>query len=180
MTDTVGQVVEIKMVSKLSMKTIGVNAKKVAALDGDNARLFLCNIFGMADGVKTVEDKNEGKIYHAMVGRFQANRPDGVVVRSGVLYLPSGIHDAYLTAIKGLPEGDTLNFAIGVWSVKSSNLAGYSYEAVNLLPPSAGDPLTQLAAQVETGATQAQLPAPSAQDAVPAQGKGNKAPAKRV
>lgn len=149
MANTQGEVMEIKMVGKLTIKATGANPKLIAAVPEGINTLTLCRIFGMADGVKQKEDPISGKTYFPLVGRFEGRTPDGKVTRSGVLYLPSGIHETYEGAVRKLEEGETLNFAIEIRAVKSSNPAGYSYEAIDLMPPSESDPMAKFAESVE-------------------------------
>lgn len=142
---------EIKMVSKLSAKNGGVSPKKIAVLPESQKHLKLCTIVGIADGVKRVEDPVHGKVYFALRGRFEAvNAEDGEKTRSGVLYLPGGIHETYQAAVENLEEGESIRFAIELRAVRAANPAGYSYEAVDLLPVKEVDPLDDIMAAVSS------------------------------
>lgn len=154
---------EMKMVSKLSVKTGGVSPKKIHSLPDNETTLKLCVIKGIADGVKQVEDPVHGKVFFPLTGRFQAtNAQTGDVTRSGILYLPSGIHETYEAGVRKLEEGDSLQFVLELRAVKADNPAGYSYEAVDLMPPSEVDPLDQIGKQLETKQAVAALPEPVA------------------
>ena len=151
---------EIKMVGKLTVKNGGVNPKKIAVLDEKKTFLPLCKIFGLADGVKQKDDPISGKTFFPLIGRFQAvNCESGEITRSGVLYLPTGIHETYEAAVRKLEEGDTLQFAVELRAVRASNPVGYSYEAKDLMPPSSNDPLNNFAEEVTKGKLIAQTPA---------------------
>lgn len=140
---------EVKQVAKLSAKNAGVNPKKILALDGEKAVNVIAQIMGIVSGFKQVDDPVEGKSHFPLTGAFQAINPNtGTRTQSGVCYLPTGIHDQYLAAAKKLKDGEELRFAVELRTVKSTNAAGYSYEAVSLLKPVAGNPLDQLLAEV--------------------------------
>jgi hypothetical protein len=134
---------ETKMVAKLSMKNAGLSPRMVHSKE-EGEPLTLCRIYGLAEGTKQVDDTVHGRTFMALVGRFQAVAPNGTVTRSGVLYLPSGIHDNYTSAMKDVPEGESLRFAIEIRAVKAENPAGYSYEVIDLLPPAEADPLNDI------------------------------------
>lgn len=152
------QELEIKYVSKLSMKNAGVDPRKVLAADGDKASVVLARIFGLADGIKQVEDKTNATVHLALTGKFQSiNAQNGQITRSGILYLPKGIHEVVMNAVKQLEEGSVVRFGLEVRSVKASNPIGYSYEAIDLLPVQEKDPLSELADVI----AKKQLPAPA-------------------
>jgi hypothetical protein len=138
---------EIKMVGKIVAKTLG-NPKKAAGLENVGDTVVLGKIFGMCDGVKQKEDPISGKVYFPLVGRFQAQTAEGAIIRSGVLYFPQGIHETYESAVRQLEEGSTLQFAVELRAVRSTNAAGYSYESVDLMPPSEADPMDVFANKV--------------------------------
>lgn len=168
------------MVSKLSVKSGGVSPKKVHALADGQTTLKLCTIKGIASGIKTVEDPVHGRTFFPLVGMFQAtNAQTGDVTRSGVLYLPGGIHESYESRVRNLEDGDTLQFHVEIRAVKADNPAGYSYEAVDLMPPSEVDPLDMVgrlqAPKVET----AKLEAPKVEPTQPKHVEAHKATAKK-
>lgn len=141
-----GTVMEVKVVGKLTAKELG-NPKKVLALDGENAKFVIGRIFGIASECKRkdVTDPQNGAVttYWPIIGQFVGVQPDGTQVRSGVLYLPGGIHESYKAALDNIEEGDTLRFALELRTVKSTNAAGYTYEAEDLMPPKVVDLLEQ-------------------------------------
>ncbi len=140
---------EIKMVAKLSTKNAGISPKKIHGLDDKLDTLKLCTIVGIADGIKQVEDPVHGKVFYPLTGRFEGINPEnGTKTRSGVLYLPTGIHETYEAAVRKLEEGDSIRFAIEIRAVRAENPAGYSYEAVDLLPMQEVDPLSEIANRV--------------------------------
>lgn len=149
------------------MKNAGVNPKKIHAAPESQRALDLAVILGEASGIKQVDDPAHGTIHEALTGRFQAtNCETGDVVRSGMLYLPKGIHETVTAAVKKAEDGDVVRFALRVRSVRAENPAGYSYEAVPLLKPEESDPLDKLAAEIGAGMPQKALgsgePAPTA------------------
>lgn len=140
---------EIKMVGKLSTKNAGISPKKIHGLADDKDYLKLCTIVGIADGIKQVEDPVHGKVFYPLTGRFEGINPEnGNKTRSGVLYLPSGIHENFEAAVRKLEDGDSIQFAVEIRAVRSDNPQGYSYEAVDLLPPREVDPLSEIADKV--------------------------------
>ena len=156
--------VEIKMVGKLSTKNAGISPKKIHGIPDDEDSLKLCTIVGIADGVKQVEDTVHGKVFYPLTGRFEGINPEtGTKTRSGVLYLPTGIHETYEAAVRKLEEGDSIRFAIEIRAVRAENPAGYSYEAVDLLPIQEVDPLTEIANKLsQKQAETKQIEAPKA------------------
>lgn len=133
---------EISLIGKLSMKTIKVRASKHATDTG----FPIARVYGEAHGIKIVEDKINGDVHEALSGDFEAeNLETHELFRSGVLYLPAGIHDMVASAVKGLHvEGESVKFALEIRAVIASNKAGYSYEAKNLLKAAIVDPLAEM------------------------------------
>jgi len=149
---------EIKMVSKLSMANAGLNPKRAAVLENEDDRILLARIIGEAEGVKQVDDPQHGTVHFALVGRFQAIHPTTkAITRSGYLYLPKGIHESYVSLAKDLEGGAVVQFALDVRGRKSSNAAGYSYEAVDLLAARRADPLDLLIAALPKAEAAPQL-----------------------
>lgn len=152
-------------VSKISMKSIGVSPAKHATDKGTPIAIIL----GMASGLKDVVDKVRGETFHALVGEFEANNLEtGEVFRSGVLYLPTGIHDMIEGGVKKLQgESDFVQFALQIIAVKANNPAGYTYQAKSLVPSQTVDPLTKLRQSLSTSTAPA-LPAPAKPESKPA------------
>jgi len=174
------QVVETRIVSKITMKNAGVSAKRIHGLPENQRALKLAIIFGEASGIKQVDDPTHGTTHEAIVGRFQANNAEtGEMTRSGMLYLPKGIHETITSAVKNAEEGELVRFALEVRAVRADNPAGYSYEAVPLLKPSEHDPLGELAAQLLAGRETKALPASAPQQAPPAPAPAGKAAPKK-
>ncbi len=150
---------DVNIVSKLSMKTIRVNPAKFATDSGAPIAL----VYGQLTGIKDVVDKVRGDVYHALLGSFEGqNLETGERFRSGVLYLPAGIHDMLSASVAKLPEDDDsayVEFGLEIRAVKAKNPAGYSYEAKSLLKPKASDPLEQLRALLPTNTVSAKQPA---------------------
>jgi hypothetical protein len=132
----------------------------------------IATFYGKASGTKDVVNKLTGDIHQPLTGNFVGiNHIDhDREYQSGILYLqPQGLHEQLLSAIhKLVNEGDEIDFAVSVNAVRSNNAAGYSYEAVSLLPPvRAADPLEALR-NVVRGNFKVQLtegkPAPPAEE----------------
>src|SRR5271169_1061475 len=113
---------DVKVVSKLSMRTIKTQPAKFASEAGTPIAV----IYGQANKVKDVLDKVRGDIYHALSGTFEGiNLDTKEVFRSGVLYLPAGIHEMIENPVKKLTEeSDFVQFALELRAVKASNPAG--------------------------------------------------------
>lgn len=156
-----GKVINIVIVSKLSMATIKAQPAKYATDEGAPIAV----VYGQATGIKEVVDKVRGDVYHALVGQFEAqNLNTGEVFRSGQLYLPTGIHEMVEDAVKKL-EGDTdfVTFALQIRALKAANKSGYSYEAQSLMKATQVDPLDDLRANLEASVPKqltASTPAP--------------------
>ncbi len=165
------------MVTKMSVK--GLGCKPTGGLPSDDSKPNpLCIIAGKVNGVKMGEDGN-GKVWSALVGSFRGTvLATGVSVRSGKLFLPSGIHEIVEKAALDMGEGGNLKFAFQISSVKASNPIGYSYQATSLLPMEAQtDELADLIAI--TDGAQKQLTAPAAAPEAPAKPAEAAAPAKK-
>lgn len=143
---------EIVGVTKMSVKAIGCNPKAATALKGDNPPpIRLCIIYGRASGIK-VGESAQGE-YFALLGTFEAmnleaieenkklnpnDEPYTEIYTSGKLFLPPGIHDSVVSAVRSA-EGAAIEFAVEIRAVKANNPIGYSYQAINLLPASEVD-----------------------------------------
>lgn len=158
----------------LTVKSLG-DPKKVLGMDGDKARHLIGTIFGTANGVatKVITDKvGNTQTFEPIKGNFEGipsvpqteKGDDGKEVeitgiRSGTLYLPSGIHDQIAEALKA-PDAQPIKFAIEVYTIKAANAAGYTYEARAVLETTIADPLTEMRAAL-VGKTKL-LPGPKA------------------
>lgn len=174
---TEGQIVEVSLISKMSLKTLKTSPAKHASESGTPIAV----IFGMASGIKEVVDKVRGDVYHALTGEFEAqNIETGERFRSGVLYLPAGIHEMIEAPVKKLEsESDYVAFALQMLAVKSSNPAGYSYQARNLMPSKQVDPLEELRSQLSGGIPSPQLTAGATGNQTPAKSAPAKSAKKR-
>lgn len=144
----------MNIISKISVKTIGCNP---SAAKSEGKDVQLAKVYGVARGTINKVDQRGDPVV-GLTGEFEAvNLGTGEVFRSGVLYLPSGIHEMVANSVK---EGDT-EFALGIVASPASNPIGYSYKAVPLLEPAANDPMAALRNKIagkDFGAPQ--LPAP--------------------
>lgn len=141
-------VTEEGMVSKITIRGIG------CAPIGSPTPTPLLQVFGRATGVKTgfydKDDPEQGE-WEALAGEFMAvNLQDdkNPTFRSARLHLPSGIDTPYLVAVREMqkaadeavkagkprPELEVV-FALELRSIKAANKSGFSYIAIDLMPP---------------------------------------------
>lgn len=142
---------ENTIVSKLSLGTMGIKGQVILAEKAEIRSKVIAVIYGKVGGFKSVEDKLTGQVHTPVTGTFVGiNRiDDNREYQSGLLYLPSGIHDQLLDAAKKLmDESDSVDFALEISAVRSSNAAGFSYEARPLIKPVGVDPLDAIRQQL--------------------------------
>lgn len=128
------------IVSKLSNATLGCDPLVVKdKAKGTKAPMY--RVLGRATGIKEAKDTN-GEVIYGLTGSFEGtNLLTGQVMRSGVAYLPPGIHETILEPLdKALAEdatnqGVTIVFAFDIFAVAAPNKSGYSYEAIDLVSP---------------------------------------------
>lgn len=142
------------IVSKLSNATLGCDPLVVKdKAKGTKAPMY--RILGRATGIKEAKDTN-GEVIYGLSGSFEGtNLVTGQVMRSGVAYLPPGIHETILEPLdRALAEdknnaGVSLNFAFDIFAVAAPNKSGYSYEAIDLIPAQRVDPFADMKAELE-------------------------------
>lgn len=154
---------------KLVAKSLG-NPKKVLAMDAAGARHLIGTIYGVASRVKskvTPDKAGNPQVFEQIVGDFEGVPADPLFVdedgvqtpvkaiRSGVLYLPAGIHERLAEPLKR-EDTQPIEFAIEIYTVKADNPIGYGYEVKSLMAPAAADPLEKMRALVG-GTTQKRL-----------------------
>jgi hypothetical protein len=142
------------IVSKLSGATLGCDPLIVKGkANGTKAPMY--RVMGRATGIKEAKDTN-GEAIYGLTGSFEGtNLLTGVVMRSGVAYLPPGIHDMILEPLdkeiasseNGAPVA--LEFAFDIFAVAAPNKSGYTYEAQDLIPATRKDPFSDMKAQLE-------------------------------
>lgn len=145
------------VLSKISIKSIGRSgAEWVTNKDGVTP---LGRIAGYARGSIMKEDA-QGNAIEALVGEFTAiNLESGEVFQSGVCYLPAGMHEQILAALRK-PAGENaaptaVQFAVEIACRKASNKAGYEYVGTMLDKPAESDPMEQLRHKYFSGAAPA-------------------------
>lgn len=137
------------IVSKLSNATLGCDPLIVKdKAKGTKAPMY--RVLGRATGIKEAKDTN-GEVIYGLSGSFEGtNLVTGQVMRSGVAYLPPGIHEMILEPLdKALAEdtnnvGVSINFAFDIFAVAAPNKSGYSYEAIDLVPAQRVDPFGEM------------------------------------
>ena len=148
--------------SKLVPKDLGNPREAAAKPDGDNTPVLLGTLFGRASSVKQkrFQQKNPATgevvevVTDAIVGQFAGRRAkpldngDGtetVEIRSGVLYLPTGIAEMITVPLTAEDAPSMIEFAVKVSTRKANNPAGYEYVIEELYQPQgAKDPLDEL------------------------------------
>jgi hypothetical protein len=130
MTDTIIRPI---LVSKIRPKNLG-NPKVAAAFSDEEMAAqkiyWLGTILGKASGTKkTVDPKDDTKISWALTGFFEGRPtdPSKPVLRSGICWLPGGIHEMVVAAVQGLPAGEVLPFSYVIGTKRDTNAVGYSY-----------------------------------------------------
>lgn len=139
------------IISKMQIKSLGCNPKVAAVKEeGDKSAVDLCTIVGNASEVKFGED-GTGKPFSVLCGEFEGRNIQvgsaafGNVYSSGKLFLPGGIHDRVEQAVRSLGDkGGSVQFALKLQAIRASNPIGYSYQAEELMQPSAVDSLSEL------------------------------------
>lgn len=128
-----------EFLTKLTLKAIGCNPRRAAT---EVKKVPLAHIFGIATGTKVKTD-TKGDSFEAIEGNFEAvNLATGAVYRSGLLFLPGGIHE---TVTKQLQEpGRSVQFALEISAIPASNPIGYSYSAKSLIKEEGADPLAAM------------------------------------
>lgn len=153
--DEKGFQTEISEVAKITPGMLG----KPSRAKAENKEIAIARIFGIANGIKVVKAPN-GDIFEALKGNFEAySLEDGVVLTSGILYLPTGIHDRVLAQLKDADEGTSIQFGIELAAIPASNPQGYSWKATAKVKQDRADPLAEL--RKMTIADAKLLPAPA-------------------
>lgn len=145
----------MKLIAKMSVKGVGCYAKAITAVKPQPGvivpPLDLCDIYGVAAGIKTGESAN-GDFWSALVGEFEGRNLDDPKMedpffRSGKLFLPGGIHEAIeepLKAAEDRGEKASIKFAFRISVVQAENPQGYAYQARPLFAVHKDDPLAAL------------------------------------
>lgn len=173
-----------EFVAKLSVKTMGCNAKLATVGEGEAAkRIPMIRIMGIAGGIKVAEGQDGDPVF-GLTGQFEGvNIANGKVYRSGVCYLPAGIQELIQDPLeqeiddaaggKSTGEGGVeivrakravqpIRFAFDIFAVTATNKAGYSFAATEVgSNPTRVDPFAEMR-QVAQTVELPKLPAPAA------------------
>lgn len=143
---------ETAIVAKLTVATMKFEPARAKS---EGKKVFLGRIMGIADGLKTVKAAN-GDVHTAITGTFLGlNAKTQDEYRSGVLYLPTGIHDLVQNAVdagldeNGKPTYTAVEFGIDLYAVPAGTPAGYSYEANPVIQAQESDPVAELRAKMD-------------------------------
>ena len=127
---------------KITVVDVGCNAQAVLARkqEGAAAKEPLMRVYGVVTGYKKkmypAADGNPAREFFPLVGNFRAiniqkGQPQtGMRFRSGILYLPEGVHDMYLEPAKlAQNENESIEiiFGVDVYSRLTSSPVGYGY-----------------------------------------------------
>lgn len=171
----------MRLEQKLTMRALGWSRGKIEEAVGkvpsDGGRVLLGRVAGIVVGTKFAKDVNE-EIIVGLKGNFRGvSALDGEPVTSGICYLPSGIQGMLETALAEARQKDpngTIQFAVDMYAIPAKNLAGYSFNAENILGGAEDDPLTALLSLAEE---QLPLALPEGAKAPQLENKGDKAKA---
>lgn len=142
---------EVVIKNKLVIKDLG-DPKGVHKKDGDNAQIVLGTLFGICTGVGSKTDQRDPtKVFHFLKGDFEGvpSEKDADRTRSGVLYLPDGMHNLIASQFAGDNAPDKLQFALEVIVKKAKNPAGYEFGFNPKIKASEADPLEALRDQLK-------------------------------
>lgn len=139
----------MEVLAKMSVKTLKGDPGR-AKKEGKDVPL--CRIYGIADHLIAKQDRDGNPIV-GIGGNFEGvDYATGTKARSGVLYLPSGIHEQIVSAVdsgelddKDRPITNSVRFALEIIAVPATNPHGYSYKAKHLMDAAEDDPLAELA-----------------------------------
>lgn len=125
--------------TKLTLKGMGCRPGRAAA---DGKKVALARVFGIATEVKAKEDA-KGQIFEAISGTFEGvNLETGESFRSGLLFLPGGLHETVTAQLRQGPAA--VKFSLEISAIPASNPIGYSYSAKSLIPDIGQDALADL------------------------------------
>lgn len=139
-------------VSKLTVKTMGLQGIRAALLKTIGEKVMLGRIYGQAK--ETKEKKRQGDsgeliIDHPIVGVFEGvNYETGEVFTSSILYLPGGFHEQLEQVLKSALDTDNVIFALEIGAEKSTCKAGFEWIARMIQKPATKDPLEEMRAKI--------------------------------
>jgi hypothetical protein len=130
-------------IGKITMSTIGTNPTKAKAL---NQTVPVAIVYGDASGIAVVKHPARDENFVSITGNFEAiSMESGEVFRSGVLYLPKGMHEQLVEAVKGREEGaEPIRFGLEINAFPAKNPIGYSYSAKAFVKQEGVDALSPL------------------------------------
>lgn len=141
----------MKLSGKLTAKALGWDRLAIAtavAAVGTTARVNLGRFVGVVTDLRHTIDQKNGEIQTGLKGNFRGiSTKDGLEVTSGVCYLPSGIQSMIEGSMEAAKEKDpkaSVQFALDLFALHSTNAAGYTFEAQNIVQADAVDPLAAL------------------------------------
>lgn len=130
---------EYKMLGKISTGALKCNGARAKTEEKD---IVVYSVSGKVSGIVNKEGQN-GDMTTGLTGEFYAVKPEepNVIYRSGILYLPSGISESFISAVigegtiddKGNPIYNRFKMAVEVTATPANNQSGYTYTAKPLM-----------------------------------------------
>lgn len=155
-----GEVREVLEITKLAPKNIG-DPKPAGSLKADGDFIVLGTLMGIVTGVTVSKSPDQLKTYVGLKGAFEAVPTDAErpILHAGKCFM----HESFMVPIidqlgfdsetgkrreaeEGQSFASQVQFKAEVRAIKASNPIGYTWGLVNLMPPSAADPLAALRA----------------------------------
>ena len=138
---------EVEVLRDMAIRTISVTKPQECVKAGKT--LELGTIYGLVTAIKTREDKS-GRLYSYLVGDFGATNTDGKEFISEKLFLPPFV----MEPLEGLFAKDgATKFAYTFYAQPDDSISmGWKYAAKSLIKAQANNVLSELKAQIKSGA----------------------------
>lgn len=148
MTDKNQPAAAPEMVTKLTLKTMGLDGSLAKAL---KQKVALARVIGIARNIKSAVGNNGDPVF-GLTGQFEGtNLHDKKVFKSAVCYLPSGLLELVMDPLEAILNGDDrtakaqgISFAMDIFAVPDGNKSGYTFTAEIVGDAVQADPLAVL------------------------------------
>ena len=110
---------------KLSAKEVGYDKTTILEMVMTNKEVphFLFRVIGMATGTKPYESEyGDGE---ALLGQFQAIKPDGTEINGSSLYLPAYIQDMVVAGLNAAGDGAAARIGIDIYAQYDADAATF-------------------------------------------------------
>lgn len=134
---------EVKLVSKLGGNLF--NPDRIFGTPSDQ-KSFLCGtLLGIATAIYEKYDKVKDETHQGFAGNFEFidADPSAVGYKSGILYLPGGINEMLMDAVKAA-DGGQVQFVFEVYSERAENARKRAWSFKDLAPAAQIDPMAEL------------------------------------